>query len=86
MGPAVSAGPIVLHYNDDLVRVKSSEPITVVVGRFGSAFGRGLLQILEEDAGLQVVDAGLDRAGLEAKVSRGGIQVVVLDEDSSHSR
>jgi DNA-binding NarL/FixJ family response regulator len=62
--------------------VRSADPITVAVGQFGDALGRGLLKILEGDRGLRVLGAGLDHAGLQDAVTEREAQVVILDEDS----
>jgi two-component system response regulator NreC len=56
--------------------------VSVAVGQFGCVIGRGLRQVLGEDVGLRVIDAGLDHAALEDAVARRGAEVVVLDEDS----
>jgi DNA-binding NarL/FixJ family response regulator len=56
----------------------------VAVGRFACVIGRGLLEILEDDPGLRVLGAGLDRPELvELVVSRDEAQVVILDEDDA---
>jgi DNA-binding NarL/FixJ family response regulator len=57
-------------------------PITVAVGQFGDVISRGLLEVLGDDRGLQVVEVGLDHAALELAVAHCDARVVVLDEDS----
>jgi DNA-binding NarL/FixJ family response regulator len=51
------------------------------VGELGGVVGEGLLRVLAQARGLEVVEAGVGRVALEAAVA-GGARVVVLDEDS----
>jgi DNA-binding NarL/FixJ family response regulator len=69
----------------DRVYMPSSDDdkyIAVALGRFDALLGRGLRQILSEDARLQIVDTDLDTGALERIVAQQAPLIVLLDEES----
>ncbi len=61
----------------------STNNVRVVLGRFGAVVGRGLVDILREDIGLQLIARDLDDKALEAVLAGRRPEIAIIDEASA---